>query len=633
MFTHNDVHNYSKSKWANSIKKLRICSAKKKQTKNMARPDAKEIELISQFRANVSDLNLDDKFNTDHFLLRWIRARQHNLDLAEKMLREHMKWREDNDIENIHSWTPPELFLKAMPAKFLGYDDDNSPVYLLLIGKLDLNHIIEIGEGNNYLKYLDYIFETVFNKMDGKFTRDGYPVTQFIPIVDQRGASYRSLCTVGAMDLNMKVTRRFEVNYPETMKTIFEINCNAAFSPFLPFLFIGVKMVVAAKAKFSSWKKVTMASPDAQELELISQFRVKVSDLNLGEKFNTDHYLLRWIRARHQNLDLADKMLREHMKWRQENQIDNILSWAPPERVVAECPMRFLGYDIDNSPVQFFPFGKWDMKKIIDMGEGDNYFKYMCQIAESLMSKMDGKVTRSGYPVTQFVIIVDQKGLSYRQLASVRVMDLNLTLTRRYEANYPESVKTVFEINCNAVFTALFAICKPLLSQETVDKLQIFSSDESKWRPAILASVPASILPTYLGGTNQNSTDNECIPKLTQIQIESEKDDESEFVQVVVPAGDKIDISFGVEEGHSLIEWAFRTEIYDISFSIYCNGKAYIQKNRVSSHLELQEGAITCEIPGDYTFTFDNVYSRWRAKTLWYKIDILAPSGRKHISV
>ncbi|CAG7679201.1 unnamed protein product [Allacma fusca] len=191
----------------------------------MARPDTKEIELISQFRENVSDLNLEVKFNTDHFLARWIRARQHNLELAEKMLREHMKWREENDIENILSWTPPELFLKAMPIKFLGYDDDNSPVYLAPMGKLDLKHIVEIGEGNNYLKYLDKFLTVALNKMEGKFTPEGYPVTQLITILDQKGITYRSMASLGAIDLTMQLARRLEANYPEIAKTIFEINC------------------------------------------------------------------------------------------------------------------------------------------------------------------------------------------------------------------------------------------------------------------------------------------------------------------------------------------------------------------------------------------------------------------------
>ncbi|CAG7679203.1 unnamed protein product, partial [Allacma fusca] len=396
----------------------------------MASPDTKEIELISQLRGKVSDLNLETKFNTDHFLLRWIRARQHNVELAEKMLREHMIYREENDLEKILSWTPPEILLKTFPVHFLGYDDDNCPVHL------------------------------------------------FITIVDQKGLSYRSVCSVGAMDLNMQMTKRFEANYPETMKTVFEINCNAVFAAIFSLvqfqetisgtvnlaLNLRLHILVGCSCVLTQLSSVVfevqqefvykMASPNTKEIELIPQFRAKVSDLNLESQFTTDHFLLRWIRARQHNLDLAEKMLREHIKYREENDLENILSWSPPEIFVQTLPFRFLGYDEDNSPVSVVSYDKFDLKQILELGEGHNYLKYMDYLFAVTLDRMEGKFTREGYPVTQFVCIEDRKGMSYRKLASLGAMDLELQMSRLVEANYPETMKIAFEINCNSVFAA-----------------------------------------------------------------------------------------------------------------------------------------------------------------------------------
>ncbi|CAG7732641.1 unnamed protein product, partial [Allacma fusca] len=125
----------------------------------MASPDAKEFELISQFRERLTDLNLKGRFSGDHDLLRWIRARNHDLDQAEKMIRESMKWRETNDIENILTWNPPERFSKDLPMEFLGYDNENSPVVVMAYGKWDLKKCVDAGEKEEFVKYLDQLFE------------------------------------------------------------------------------------------------------------------------------------------------------------------------------------------------------------------------------------------------------------------------------------------------------------------------------------------------------------------------------------------------------------------------------------------------------------------------------------------
>ncbi|CAG7679199.1 unnamed protein product [Allacma fusca] len=163
-----------------------------------------------------------------------------------------------------------------------------------------------------------------------------------------------------------------------------------------------------------------MASFITKESEMISQLRLKLSDLQLKDKFNTDHFLLRWIRAGKHNLILAEKIFREHMTWREENDMDNILSWTPPEILLTSCPIKFLGYDKDNSPVRLISMGKTS--------------------------------------------------------ANFGVIDLILQQARRFEAHFPETVKTIFIINCNAVFAAIFSLAKPLMSKATLDKLQIFST-------------------------------------------------------------------------------------------------------------------------------------------------------------
>ncbi|CAG7702730.1 unnamed protein product, partial [Allacma fusca] len=69
--------------------------------------------------------------------------------------------------------------------------------------------------------------------------------------------------------------------------------------------------------------------------------------------------------------------------------------------------------------------------------------------------------------------------------------------------------------------------------------------------------------------------------------------------------------------------WNFRTEDFDIGFSILHNDKdCILNYQRVDSHLKNQEGALNCEKPGRYTLIFDNTYSVVRAKTLHYMVSV-----------
>ncbi|CAG7679197.1 unnamed protein product [Allacma fusca] len=355
--------------------------------RNMASIDSKEIELISQFRQRVADLNLKGRFLDDHDLVRWIRARNHDLDQAEKMIRESMKWREVNDIDNILTWNPPPRFLKELPMEFLGYDDENSPIMVLPYGKKKPN---------------------------------GDPVTQYVIIVDHKGLAYRTLASVGAVDMSLQAVRSFEANQPETVKAMYQINANMVFAA----LFALIKPLMSA---------------NTQEIELIAQLRKNVSDLNLSEKFNTDHFLVRWIRARQHYLVQAEKMLRQHINWRKENDLDNISSWIEPEELLKGAPIELLGFDDDNSPVLFLPIGSWDIKKMLE-------------------------------------------GMSYWNVLNWRAMDIRRQILRTFEANLPETIKAVYVINCKARGAPILSFEKRfnhLLGANLLSASDIFNMDRN----------------------------------------------------------------------------------------------------------------------------------------------------------
>ena len=74
-------------------------------------------------------------------------------------------------------------------------------------------------------------------------------------------------------------------------------------------------------------------------------------------------------------------------------------------------------------------------------------------------------------------------------------------LVRRYEANYPETLKTCYVVNASRVFQMLYSIVKPMLTARTLSKLQVFGSNEEQWKAVLLEKIPASELSVHFGGS------------------------------------------------------------------------------------------------------------------------------------
>ncbi|KAL1435878.1 hypothetical protein MTO96_010650 [Rhipicephalus appendiculatus] len=62
---------------------------------------------LEQFRNAIADVQRTS--DTDSFLLRWLRARDFDVANAQKMYRDHLKWRKENGVDDIlHSYEIPE---------------------------------------------------------------------------------------------------------------------------------------------------------------------------------------------------------------------------------------------------------------------------------------------------------------------------------------------------------------------------------------------------------------------------------------------------------------------------------------------------------------------------------------------
>jgi len=371
-----------------------------------------------------------------------------------------------------------------------------------------------------------------------------------------------------------------------------------------------------------------MASITAVEVGLIAEFRKRFQSGELNEDQSRDLFLVRWIRARNHNLDKAEEMLRKSLKWRKENDIDNISSWEPPKEIEAMVPIDILGTDADNIPYIVLNMGKVNLLQIVKTGQQATAIKYIQKTYEVVERQITGeKKQRDGTPVTAGVAIFSYKGFSFKTCANVGVAELFLNISKSFEANRPEILNKMYVINAGKAFTVLFSLVKPILATATRNKISVYNS-ASKWKPVLQKNIPADILPVAFGGSNS------AFEFKGGVQFDDGGDDVEEgdeLLPVSLASAGKTTLVVEVSEKNSTINWAFQTDKKGISFTITSNDKTNVENTKVDSHLKLSEGSITCDAPGDYVFIFDNTANS-EVQELQYRFDVRSTSGAKQLA-
>ncbi|CAG7815170.1 unnamed protein product [Allacma fusca] len=351
-----------------------------------------------------------------------------------------------------------------------------------------------------------------------------------------------------------------------------------------------------------------------EELKKVSEFRAIVGKIYP----KPDEKLLMWLRARDLDLVKAEKMLRRHLLWRRNNEIEELQQWRSPK---VFFPYVHIGFDKESSPVYLMPIGRWDIRSVIELGDIVPAVRFIYQTLEHIISSTNSK------GIYQGTVICDFDGFGYRQIAHRSVLQGMLDILLVFEANYPEVLKVAYVINAPRTFNYLFTLAKPLMNSRTLGKVQIFGPNRQKWQEVLLKYIDADQIPRFWGGTkpgrDEFCSDDWFLEPLPPNYFRRKDScfDEygEEWSTIKVPARDKIRFDYVVKPGEdSILKWEFKTEGYDIGFSIYYGDEEYypVKYQRVNSHLQNHHGFFNADRPGNYTVEFDNTYSRTRAKTL-----------------
>nr|XP_045585059.1 SEC14-like protein 1 isoform X3 [Procambarus clarkii] len=186
-----------------------------------------ESRLI-QLKKWVAELQ-KGKVPSDSCLLRFLRARDFNIEKAREMLSHSLIWRKRNQIDKMMSeYQAPQVVKDYFPGGWHHQDKEGRPLYLLRLGQMDVKGLVKSVGEEGLLKHTLHICEEGLRLTEEATVSQGCPVTTWTLLVDLEGLNMRHLWRPGIRTL-LKIIEIVEANYPETMSCVLIIRAPRVF--------------------------------------------------------------------------------------------------------------------------------------------------------------------------------------------------------------------------------------------------------------------------------------------------------------------------------------------------------------------------------------------------------------------
>ncbi|CAN9504456.1 unnamed protein product [Ophioblennius macclurei] len=189
----------------------------------------RQTEILTEFRGRIQDLLPDLPAQHDHYLLRWLRARNFNIQKAEAMIRKHAEFRKQMKVDAIISdWKPPEVIEKYVSGGMCGYDREGSPIWYDLVGPLDPKGLMLSSTKQDFMKTKIRHTELLRRECQRQSEKLDKNIEAITLIYDCEGLGLKHMWKP-AVEAYGEILTMFEENYPEGLKRVFVIKAPKIF--------------------------------------------------------------------------------------------------------------------------------------------------------------------------------------------------------------------------------------------------------------------------------------------------------------------------------------------------------------------------------------------------------------------
>jgi len=237
-----------------------------------------------------------------------------------------------------------------------------------------------------------------------------------------------------------------------------------------------------------------------QEDAQVHQFRMMLEQAGYKDRLDT-LTLLRFLRARKFDVDLAQKMYVDCEKWRKEfgggvDDLPRTFDYKEKKEIFDFYPQYYHKTDKNGRPVYIEHLGKINLPAMQKITTNQRMLENLVVEYEKVTDpRLPACSRKAGYLLETCCSILDAKGVSLTSAPSVYgYLQMASGISQNY---YPERLGKLYIINAPWGFSGVFSVVKRFLDPVTVAKIHVLGSG---YQRELLDQIPAENLPKALGG-------------------------------------------------------------------------------------------------------------------------------------
>nr|XP_029480608.1 SEC14-like protein 1 isoform X4 [Oncorhynchus nerka] len=157
------------------------------------------------------------KIPKDEHILRFLRARDFNMEKAREILCQSLTWRKQHQVDYLlETWTSPQVLSDYYTGGWHHHDKEGRPLYILRLGQMDTKGLVRALGEESLLRHVLSINEEGLRHCEENTKVFGRPISCWTCLVDLEGLNMRHLWRPGVKAL-LRIIEVVEANYPETL--------------------------------------------------------------------------------------------------------------------------------------------------------------------------------------------------------------------------------------------------------------------------------------------------------------------------------------------------------------------------------------------------------------------------------
>lgn len=397
-----------------------------------------------------------------------------------------------------------------------------------------------------------------------------------------------------------------------------------------------------------------MSALNETERGYVAELRARLKD-RIPAAYDTDFNLYRWVlnadrmSRRQGNVDLAEKTLKRHLRFRKALKLDE--KPVPPldenpmfiERYQSKPVLHYL--PSNNCYLAWMDYSTFDTVGILHKLTTTEMLLYSFWFYENLLEAVNDREAQTGYR-SGIYLLMDVKG--YEMNPWTIMFASNGTLAQLIQVfayeNYPEVVFPYSVINLPNWLLWPIKVIRAGMPKDFNERFLLF---DGRYEDALLTHMTAEELPKPLGGRNPCSEAIQPVPSRRILPTEyyqhkaSNDPHKSQLAHLQVHAGQRKFIPFRCSSG-STLAWFFTTD-GEINFGVYykhyrdgenlsslpSSDEDVLEKLemvqphfRIGAKLVPERCSIECEENGVYYFVFCNKRSWFYKRNVYLRIEV-----------